>query len=273
MDTSSKVKRFLRNTSPLLTVMLFLAFINILTSDFPWALFPIGAMMIPVLIMAANIFLAEDKPDEADVNARRAARTTRDVAQSAGSSDSLRSAETASRLAQTQTYKRQIDGLVNSTSDPLRKDKLRELSNQVSEWTVEVEAMSRRVDDFKRNEVIQRDLVNVPQSIRKLTTQLSNEPDPQVKASLERTLAARADQMKSLQKLQSLTRQAEIQLESTIAALGTIYSQALAMQSTNQVADYGHLTTEVDEQSRMLKDQLEALEEVKLDRSQANLSQ
>jgi len=137
----------------------------------------------------------------------------------------------------------------------------------------EVEAMSRRIDEFKRNEVIQNDLVNVPQAIRKLTAQLANESDPHVRASIERTLAARADQMKSLQKLQSLTRQAEVQLENTVAALGTIYSQALAMQSTDRVADYSHLSAEVDEQSRMLKDRLEALQEVKLDRSQANLSE
>jgi hypothetical protein len=44
------------------------------------------------------------------------------------------------------------------------------------------------------------------------------------------------------------------------------------MQSADRVADYSHLSAEVDEQSRMLKDQLEALQEVKLDRGQMNLA-
>jgi hypothetical protein len=63
-----------------------------------------------------------------------------------------------------------------------------------------------------------------------------------------------------------------VQLESTIAAIGTIYSQALAIQSTDQIADYGHLSKEVDEQAKALRDQLEALEEVKFDKDKQYLA-
>jgi hypothetical protein len=37
------------------------------------------------------------------------------------------------------------------------------------------------------------------------------------------------------------------------------------------VADYSHLSSELEEQSKMLRDQLEALQEVKLDRERVNL--
>ncbi|BCX06106.1 MAG: hypothetical protein KatS3mg053_4044 [Candidatus Roseilinea sp.] len=262
MDTSAKLRRFLRETTPLFAVMLFLAMINLVTSpEFPWAIFPIGAMMISVLVTASKIFLADEGTDNA---AKRASRSQETMFVARGS-------ETSARLAQAQAYKRQLDALVNATGDPMRKDKLRELADQVAVWVKEVEAMARRIEEFKHNEVIQNDLASVPQAIKKLTAQLATETDPNVRASIERTLAARADQMQSLQKLQSLTRQAEVQLENTVAALGAIYSQVLAMQSTDRAADYSHLSAEVDEQSRMLKDQLEALEEVKLDRRQTNL--
>lgn len=268
MSPSAKLKRFLRATAPQFAVMLFLAIINVVTTSFPWAIFPIGAMMISVLITAANIFLADD----ADTAAARHVAP----AGSQHAAGHTPGAEIGQRLSQAHAYQRQIEAMANATADPLRKEKLRELSEQVNTWTKAVEEMARRIEAFKRNEVIQRDLTSVPQAIKKLTAQLAQETDPGVRASIERTLATRADQMKSLQQLQNLTRQAEIQLENTIAALGTIYSQALAMQSTNQVADYGHLSAEVDEQSRMLRDQLEALQEVKLgrelSRESANLS-
>jgi hypothetical protein len=45
------------------------------------------------------------------------------------------------------------------------------------------------------------------------------------------------------------------------------------VQSTNDIASYDHLTDEVNEQSKMLRDQLEALQEVKLDRTANNLAQ
>jgi hypothetical protein len=149
---------------------------------------------------------------------------------------------------------------------------LNDLSAQVSEWVGSVEAMAKQVDDFYRNEVIQNDLRTVPESVRTLTRQLSNEQDAAVRSQIEKTLAARAGQLKSLQTLQSRIRQSEVQLESTIAAIGTIYSQALAIQSTDQIADYGHLSKEVDEQAKALRDQLEALEEVKFDKDKQYLA-
>jgi len=286
-DFGSRLRQWLRNSSPLFAVMLFLVLINVLTSSgYPWALFPIGAMMIPVLIMAAHTFLADspDKADEADevdgaseLTSREARRAARQAARQGRIQDTFApiqqtaSPDLQNRLSQARAYKREIDTLVNTSQDPLRKDKLRGLANDVATWMKTVEDMIGRIDAFKRNSVVQNDLATVPDSVRRLTQQLNAETDPRVKATIERTLATRADQLHSLQQLQSLMRQSEAQLESSVAALGTIYSQVLATQSTNQVADFGQLSSELDEESKRLRDQLEALEEVKLGREKANL--
>ncbi|HQX76357.1 MAG TPA: hypothetical protein PL074_08590, partial [Thermoflexales bacterium] len=66
--------------------------------------------------------------------------------------------------------------------------------------------------------------------------------------------------------------EAEIQLESTVSSLGTIYSQALAGQSATAIADYAHLSQDVDEQVRVLDDQLQSIEEVRLGRAAGNIS-
>ena len=62
---SSRLKRFIRNNSPLFAVMFLLTVINIATTSYPWAIFPIAGMSIPVLISAAHIFLADDNEDAA----------------------------------------------------------------------------------------------------------------------------------------------------------------------------------------------------------------
>jgi chromosome segregation ATPase len=114
-------------------------------------------------------------------------------------------------------------------------------------------------------------LKTVPDAIQKLEGQVASETDARVKGRLEQTLQTRQNQLATLERLQSSMRQAEVQLESTVASLGTIYSQVLTAQSTNQVADYGHLATEVTEQVHQLQDQIEALEEVKLGQPKSNL--
>lgn len=70
--------------------------------------------------------------------------------------------------------------------------------------------------------------------------------------------------------LQNTMKRAEIKIERTLSALGTIYPQILTGQSTNQVANYSRITSAVSEEVRALRDHLEALAEVKL--GQADLS-
>jgi hypothetical protein len=269
MNKSSKTRRFVRQNAPLFAVMLFLAFLNILIGNliqwyFPWALIPIAAMLIPVFINFTNTFLADDAPPTAEQRAQ--ATTSQAAAQTKNTIKFDPSVE--AQLAQARRYKEQLETLIKSTPDKARAAQLSAVSDEIGEWMKSVEAMATRITELRRNPVIQQDLQAVPESIRKLEAQLANESDPRVRAQIERTLVTRCSQLESLQKLQSVTRQAEVQLESTVASLGTIYSQALATHSTNQVADYGHLAAEVNEQVQTLRDRLEALEEVKLGQAQ-----
>ena len=294
---SRRIKRFIRNNSPLFSVMILLTVINALTTSYPWALFPIAAMAIPVFISAANIFFADDddatsteaQSDSQETemdgrDARRQARLERKLdklerkygplpntenaqpqaASLAGTAINKMDDTVAAQLAEARRYKDQMAQLLKGSQDKNKSDRLNELSTQVDEWMTSIQQMADRVSGFKRNTNLQHDKVTVDAAITKLTSQLANETDARIKQQLERTLNARQQQRDSLNKLDNVMRQAEIQLESTVAALGTIYSQALATQSTNQVADYSHLSAEVNEQVHSLRDRLEALEEVKL---------
>jgi hypothetical protein len=269
---NSKWRKFIMAVSPFIGVTIFLFVINVLTailsgSFFPWFIFPAAAFLIPVFIIFTGIMLKED--DSPHAKEKRKAEEMQRTTKAAGASmsTSLQSKVNTARM-----YQRQINSMAQSAKEPMKKSRLNDLSAQVSEWVGSVEAMAKQVDDFYRNEVIQNDLRTVPESVRTLTRQLSNEQDAAVRSQIEKTLAARAGQLKSLQTLQSRIRQSEVQLESTIAAIGTIYSQALAIQSTDQIADYGHLSKEVDEQAKALRDQLEALEEVKFDKDKQYLA-
>lgn len=163
-------------------------------------------------------------------------------------------------------YQAQIEGLIKAAPNAAARARLQELGGEVSEWIKAIEDLVRRIDDFQGNSLIRQDLEAVPQSIAKLEAQLAQESDPALHSQLERTLTNRRNQLASLERLQTTMKRAEIQIESTLSALGTIYSQLLTGDSTDHVADYSRLSAEVDEEVRLLQDRLEALEEVKLGR-------
>ncbi|HXV98777.1 MAG TPA: 2TM domain-containing protein, partial [Anaerolineae bacterium] len=174
---------------------------------------------------------------------------------------------TQAHLDRALAYHTQIDSLIKATPDASARARLQDLAVQVDEWVEAIEDLVRRIDDIQQNNLIRQDLEAVPQAIANLETRLAQESDPDIQAQLERTLSNRKNQLASLERLQTMMKRAEIQIESTLSSLGTIYSQLLTGQSTDHVADYSRLSSEVDEEVRLLQDRLEALEEVKLSRT------
>jgi hypothetical protein len=164
-------------------------------------------------------------------------------------------------LKQTRAYKAQLDQAIKASG---QRAHLQTLGGQIDTWTETIQDLVERISKLRQDEIIRRDVETVPAAIADLESRLQREKDPAIRAQLERTLANRRKQLASLDQLQNTVRRAEIQIESTLSLLGTIYSQILTGQSTSHVADTSRLSADVDEEVRLLQDQLEALREVKL---------
>ncbi len=167
-------------------------------------------------------------------------------------------------LDQALAYQAQIDSLIRSSQARRDSAALASLAGQVQQWTEAIQDLVRRISSLQQDPLIRQDKKAVPAAIAELEARLNRETEPSIRSQLERTLANRRKQLASLQGLQTIITRAEIQIESTLSMLGTIYSQLLTGQSTSHVADYSRLSAEVDEEVRLLQDQLEALREVKL---------
>jgi hypothetical protein len=165
---------------------------------------------------------------------------------------------------QAQAYQAQIDQALKTNAPAGTTTHSDQLASQIEDWTAAIEKLVDRVGRLRQDDIIQHDLKTVPEAIAELETRLRRESNPEMRTQLERTLANRRKQLAALEQLQSTIQQAEAQIESTVSLLGTIYSQILTGQSTSHVADYNRLSTEVDEEVRLLQDRLEALREVKL---------
>lgn len=286
MSAPQRFRKFLLKVTPQLSTMVFLAALNWVIgmftgATFPWAIFPILGMSISVIQTFSRIMLGDENEVAAalaETDRDRSRRRDRDrdrergrdeeAAQPVVAASRPMAEGLAAQLAQARTYQKAVNDLARGAPG----GRLTELSGQFDAWVKSVEAMSGRIQGYKENPVIQQDLASVPASIKRLEGQLASETDARVRAQLEAALESRRNQLGALEKLGGTMRQAELQLENTVAALGTIYSQALAGQSTNQVAGYADLAGDMNERVRVLQDQIEALEEVKIGRASANLT-
>ncbi len=168
-------------------------------------------------------------------------------------------------LEQTLAYKTQINRAIEATTNDYNRFHLAQLATQLDTCTKAIKEMVQRLTRLRQDALIRRDLETVPEAVANLEAQLTDESNAALTAQLEHVLIARKNQLALLDRLQNTVKQTELQLEHTLSVLGTIYSQILIGQSTNNLADYGRLSANIDEEMRRLADQLEALGEVKGD--------
>ncbi|MCB0191981.1 MAG: hypothetical protein KDJ65_08555 [Anaerolineae bacterium] len=134
---------------------------------------------------------------------------------------------------------------------------------EVTNWLQAVHNLAEHVDKLRENKIIQQDLKKLPSLIGESKADLKRTKDPTVKAQLERTIADQERQLRSLESLQANIDKATYQLDSTISALGTIYSQLLLVGSKDESGSkINRLQEEISEQVHQLEDITDAMDEV-----------
>ena len=175
----------------------------------------------------------------------------------------IRDKELAVKVDKALEYWALIDDTVEKAPEGVLRDRLEETTKEATHWLQAVYNLAERVDKFRKNEVIERDLKSVPQAIDDYQAKLALEDNPEVRRQLERTIADKERQLRTLENLQNSMEKADYQLDSTISSLGTIYSQLLLVGNKDEEGGrISRLQEEISEQVYRLEDLTEAMDEV-----------
>ena len=175
----------------------------------------------------------------------------------------IRDKELTSKLEQALEYWALIDDSIKKTPKGVLRDRLERTEEEVTHWLEAIYNLAKRVDQFRQNTIVERDLKAVPAAIRDNERKLKLETNPQVVAQLEKTIADQERQLQTLENLDSNMSRATYQLDSTVSSLGTIYSQLLLVGSKgDEGSELNRLQKEISEQVYQLEDLTEAMDEV-----------
>jgi hypothetical protein len=162
-------------------------------------------------------------------------------------------------------YRGRIEANIRETQDGLLKDHLLDVANEIEHWIKNVYEIAARLDKYRTNPVIHQDLQSVPARIDNLEKELAQTRDPAVRAQIEATLQNKRTQLDHLKHLESAMQRAELQLESTLSALGTVYSQTLLVDAKDMDSGRANrLRQDIADQVDELKDLLTTMDEVHL---------
>lgn len=148
-------------------------------------------------------------------------------------------------------------------SEPLRA-RIADSLRQMEAWVGNIYDLALRLQAFRADGILNRDRQAVPQAIRELESRLSQRNDPAVQAQLEANLASKRQQHENIRALDNLMKRAELQLDHSIAALGTVYSQLLLIGTRREIdgADDRRLQESITEEVAGLQDLVASINEI-----------
>jgi hypothetical protein len=169
------------------------------------------------------------------------------------------------RLRTAMEYRRNMLQLIKRHSGAMRTQ-FRDTIDDVNEWIAAMYELALHIDSFENNDLVMRDMRSVPQQIEKVKIRIERESDPRVRDDLERQLKLLEQQRVNLEQTQNSVKRAEIQLESTLSSLGTMYAQ-MSLLGTKSGVDgrtQQRLRLEIQDEVNSLQDTIDAMDEVQM---------
>jgi len=167
------------------------------------------------------------------------------------------------KLSEAEQYRQRIQQVVDQQRSGVLRDRLKATTGQVYDWVLNMVTLARRIDRFRSDAIIQRDLRTVPDEVKRLEGRLNLERDPRVREQMQATLVSSREQGDSLRELKGRMDRADLQLDHSLASLGTVYSQMLLIGSKDVDSDRTErLRDDIRDQVLALHDITESLNEV-----------
>jgi len=137
----------------------------------------------------------------------------------------VKTADYRAKIVKALEYREQMELLLQHTRDGALRAHLEATINDVSDWLGNMFHLARRLDYYRNSMVLHQDSSSLPSEIRDLEQRLAAEVDAQVGTQLQQTIQSKQAQLQQLARLDSIMRRAELQLDDTLTAMGTVYAQ------------------------------------------------
>lgn len=234
----------------LFTIIVFFAFPN----PFPWWqswFWLVGGLIAEGALLASSL----SDPDAAAEAIAREFESKYDLRQ-------IRGPVARERLDRAAEYRRNMLKLARQHSGAMRIQ-LEETVRDVEDWIGHMYDLALHIDSFESNRLVDEDRRAVPQQIQKVKDRMAREQDAAVRQDLQEQVNRLELQLDNLNATANSIKRAEIQLDSTLSSLGTIYAQMSRLGAKDVDSSRAQrLRLEIKDEVASLQDTIEAMDEV-----------
>lgn len=122
-------------------------------------------------------------------------------------------------------YQRRIEAQIRQQGAGLIRDRLNDTAGQLTAWLNSIYTIATRLDTYRGDDLIAREHATLPKEIDSLMAQRRNEKNANVQAQLDSVITSKRNHLQSIRALDARMQEAALQLDQSLTALATIYSQ------------------------------------------------
>lgn len=160
-------------------------------------------------------------------------------------------------------YQRRIEDQIARQKEGPMRSRLETTAGKLSDWISNVHKLAVQIDAHRKDSLLLRDMQTLPGEIDRLVAQRRLESNPAVQKQLDEVIASKDQHGKALVALDDRMKQAQLQMERSITALATIYSQVQLVDTQNVGSGRAErLQLEIQEQVDRLDDIVESISEI-----------
>lgn len=178
----------------------------------------------------------------------------------------IKSADLRQKLETALEYQRRIETQVRrpgADKSPLW-DRPEDTADQLEQWIENIFRLARQLDGYQGDSLMAQERERVPLELEQLTNRRRAETNPVFQKELDQVLESKKKQLAALQAIETRMKQADLQLQQSLAALAIVDSQVrlLDAQDINSTKSE-NLRADIREQVNRLGDLIASLDEVR----------
>lgn len=160
-------------------------------------------------------------------------------------------------------YQRRIERHVRTQRPGVMRDRLEDTAGQLTDWVSNIYQLARRLDAYRQDRLLANERKAVPTEINNLTARLKLETDQQLRQQMEQILEGKRKQWDTLKALDARMKQAQLQIDQSLTALATVYSQVQLIGAQDLESGRAErLRADIQEQVNRLNDLVASINEV-----------
>jgi hypothetical protein len=132
-------------------------------------------------------------------------------------------------------YYDRLQEVASQMKSQLLRERTGESVRQMEEWVANIYRLALRLQAFRADGILNRDRQQVPQALRDLQVRQRQETNPALREQFDATVTVKRQQYENIRTLDALMQKADLQLDNSIAALGTAYSQLLLIGTSREI--------------------------------------